>query len=725
MTVNAVNRSIPSVRSNELNAKNAAVAGFDDAVAEAAAKAGIILKRPADDHRTAQEIIDANPLLKNLGNQGNDDVDGDGNPDGVKDMLKKRVGDFETDADAAYRAAQVLEHVEKFDENGNVIAGSDVGNGRIDGFTSSGDARHGTEAGRLQDFGKYGFSDLRGELNHATAPGDDEAVRKQAEELGIVWQRPEGDKRSAQDIIDANPVLKNLGNQSGVKDMLKDRVGDFEHDADAAYRAVQVLNHVEKLDENGDKIVGGDIGNGSIDGFTNSGEARHGTEAGRLQDFGKYGFSSLKGRLNDPATAGSDQQARKDAEALGFKWQRPEGDKRSAQDIINANPLLKNLGNQSRVKDMLKERVGDYENDADAAYRAAQVLDRVVMFDENGNRISGGDVSNSSIDGFTNSGEAQNGTEAGRLQDFGKYGFSVFKGLPSTDEISSYNDFLKNNPGADDGSKKVAKYAAILGDYFDSIKGKTGSGDALTAADIKAYREQNPQLSDEAKETLDFWSQPGMLDQLDMAGDNPALNKADGKIGAQNITNWLAKGAPTNAAELSSMLRDAAFLQIGSSDTSGIGKDIFDHPEKYTVEQRAAAVRELQILRERVQAGVASGLWDDTGRVWIANEARVNPDPTKVLADINTKLGKLTSDPDLQAYIKKQLPIALQNIVNSAPSLKSALQTELDSFKNGGGGDKNPLNIKKGKDGKDSSLVDRLTAYSMTLDTLHSALGLG
>src|SRR5262245_27001323 len=89
------------------------------AEAEAAKKAGITLERPADDHRTAQEIIDGSPLLKNLGNQGNDDADGDGNPDGVKDMLRQRVGDFEHDADAAYRAVQILEHVEKFDENGN------------------------------------------------------------------------------------------------------------------------------------------------------------------------------------------------------------------------------------------------------------------------------------------------------------------------------------------------------------------------------------------------------------------------------------------------------------------------------------------------------------------------------------------------------------------------------------------------------------------------------
>ena len=385
--------------------------------AEQARDAGIRWERPEGDDRSAQEIIDDSPLLKNLGNQGD-----------VKDMLRDRVGDFEKDADAAYRAVQVLEHIEKLDERGNRVASNDVDNGRVDGFTSSGEARHGTEAGRLQDFGKYGFSHLKGELRDVTTVADDPEARKNAEAVGIEWERPAGDDRSAQDIIDDNPLLKNLGNQSGVRDMLKERVGDFEHDADAAYRAVQVLEHVEKLDGDGNRIIGDDIGNGSINGFTSSGEAKHGTEAGRLQDFGKYGFGHLKGELKQVSRAADDEQAREMAEKLGIQWKRPEGDDRSAQDIIDDNPLLKNLGNQSGVKDMLKERVGDFERDADAAYRAAQVLEHIETLDGNGDVIAGKDVANGSVDGFTNSGEARHGTEAGRLQDFGKYGFAHLKG---------------------------------------------------------------------------------------------------------------------------------------------------------------------------------------------------------------------------------------------------------------------------------------------------------
>ncbi|MGH6859673.1 MAG: type III effector HrpK domain-containing protein, partial [Phyllobacterium sp.] len=240
-----------------------------------------------------------------------------------------------------------------------------------------------------------------------------EQAQKTAKEAGIFWERPKGDDRSAQDIIDDTPLLRDLGNQSGVRDMLEERVGgDIETDADAAFRAAQVLEHVEKFDEGGDRIVGDDVDNGRVDGFTKGGDAKHGTEAGRLQDFGKYGFSNLKGELNDVSAAGGDTEAREQAEKLGMDWERPEGDDRSAQDIIDGSTLLKNLGNQSQVKDMLKERVGDYEKDADAAFRAAQVVDHIEKFDGDGKKIVGGDVGNGRVDGFTKGGDAKHDTEA-------------------------------------------------------------------------------------------------------------------------------------------------------------------------------------------------------------------------------------------------------------------------------------------------------------------------
>ena len=108
-------------------------------------------------------------------------------------------------------------------------------------------------------------------------------------------KRPEGDTRSAQEIIDGDPTLKNLGNQSDVKDNLKKQVGDFETDPDAAYRASAVLQHIKSSATSGGKERSGDVtNNGKIEGFTKDGDARRGTEAGLLQDFGRQGYSILK-----------------------------------------------------------------------------------------------------------------------------------------------------------------------------------------------------------------------------------------------------------------------------------------------------------------------------------------------------------------------------------------------------------------------------------------------
>lgn len=108
-------------------------------------------------------------------------------------------------------------------------------------------------------------------------------------------KRPEGDTRSAQEIIDGDPTLRNLGNQSGVKDNLKKQVGDFETDPDAAYRASAVLQHIKSSATSGGEERSGEVtNNGKIEGFTKDGDARHGTEAGLLQDFGRQGYSILK-----------------------------------------------------------------------------------------------------------------------------------------------------------------------------------------------------------------------------------------------------------------------------------------------------------------------------------------------------------------------------------------------------------------------------------------------
>lgn len=513
-----------------------------------------------------------------------------------------------------------------------------------------------------------------------------EQAQKSAKDAGIAWERPKGDNRSAQDIINDTPLLRDLGNQSGVRDMLEERVGgDIRTDADAAFRAVQILEHVERFDENGDRIAGKDVDNGRVDGFTKGGDAKHGTEAGRLQDFGKYGFSNLKGELNDVSSVGDDKEAREQAEKAGIKWELPEDDKRSAQDIIGDSPLLANLGNQSGVKDMLKERVGDFENDADAAYRASQILDRITMYDDKGNSLSGSDVSNTSIDGFTKSGEAKHGTEAGRLQDFGKYGFDVIKDAKKPEDISSYKDFLKANPDADETSKTLGKYAAIIGENYDAIKGKTGSGEYLTTEALKKYMDENPQISTDFKEALNFWSQPGAFSKLETA-NSPLQSGPDGKLGAADLKSWMETQAPKDSGSAITLISEVANANITADvDTSKLGADVFEHPENYSAAEKAAVLQDLLKGQSLITEGAAAGMWkDDYGKVSIANSVSGHPDPQKLLQDVNEHISILEKDPEVVKYLNENSAKQVDALFKNNEGLKTAVEaTYKDDIKSG------------------------------------------
>lgn len=548
-----------------------------------------------------------------------------------------------------------------------------------------------------------------------------EQAQQQAKDAGILWERPSDDKRSAQDIIDDSPLLKNLGNQSGVRDSLEQRVGgDIETDADAAFRAVQVLEHIEKFDGDGNRLAGKDVDNGEINGFTGGGDAKNGTEAGRLQDFGKYGFETLKGEMDNADAVGDDDNARADAEKAGIKWELPEDDERSAQDIIEDNPVLKNLGNQSGIKDMLKEQVGDYEKDANAAYRASQVIDRVVMYDEEGKALSGEEVSNTSIDGFTKDNEARHGTEAGRLQDFGKTGYSALSSPGTSEEIGSYKEFLEKNKNADEASKTFVKYAAILGENYDAIKGKVGQDGKLTADDLKRYMDENPQIGDDLKEALNFWSKPGAFSQLETAAD-PLKFKPDGKVSSDDISNWIKNEAPKDANSAVNFLSGVASSNaVGDVDVSKLDKDILENPDKHSTEEKAAALQELLAAQQLVMKGAEAGMWgDDYGKVAISNRARTHPDPKEILQDLNGQISVLENDPEVVKFLNENVSKQMSTLLEDNPSLKDALEKNYEDIKSGDALDKLwDTHTKDGKTDQQAALAEFYTSAGLHQEML-------
>lgn len=508
-----------------------------------------------------------------------------------------------------------------------------------------------------------------------------EKVVEQSRAAGIQWELPSHDQRTAQQIIDDNPLLKSVGGRGDreeAKNNLIAQVGDYTKDPDAAFRACQVLEHIETYDANGDRLASNDIGNDYIDGYTSSNDARHGSEAGRLKDFGKFGFSNLKAELHQERSPEQDAATREQAEQLGILWELPPGDERSADDIIQSNPLLKNLGNQSDVKDMLKEQVGDFEQDANAAFRATQVLDRLTMYDVNSNLQSGDGFFNSRIDGFTKSGEAKHGTEAGRLQDFGKLGFDALPPLKKTDDIGSYKEFLKANPDADDAAKQIARYAALLDENYDAIQRSTGADD-VTAQTLADYRNKNPQLGDELKQALDFWAQPGAFAVLDNA-KSPLEQSVDGKISRGDVQAFIKNTAPKDGGAVGTLLKAVAEGNLlNQVDTSELGQDVFENPGNYTAEQKAAVLQELKIAQQLIVQGSGAGMWkDDKSQVAIANNVRSHPDPQKLLDDVNKNVAILEKDPEVVKFYNESVTGELAKILKGDDGLKDALQSTYD-----------------------------------------------
>lgn len=682
---------------------------------------GIEWERPKGDDRSARDIIHESPLLRDLGNQ-----------QGVKDRLKDQVGDFDKDADAAYRAAQVLEHIETFNSKGKSQAKSDkFGNEQIDGFKAEGTIEdRDNEANRLRDFGLEGFDSLKGEFkdrpqivkdqrHEDSGPvKDEDKAREQAKEAGIKWERPKGDDRSAGDIIKQTPVLSGLGDQSDVKKMLKERVGDFEKDANAAYRAAQVLQHIERFDGEGKQRVGKEVGDGIVNGFTKSGEAHHNTEAGRLQDFGKYGFENLKGKLPDRDSVKDDKQARERAEALGIEWERPDGDDRTARDIIAESSLLRDLGNESGTRDMFKDRVGDYETDADAAYRAKQVLERIEQFDGKGKRVTGDSVGNNDIDGFSDSKEARPNTEAGRLQDFGKNGFESLVGEPT--KLKGYAD---KNKDADEASNKIVEYASLLHENFGEIKKATGAKDFLRVDDLKEFKEKTPDLSDEFKEALDFWTNPGSFAKLETSVDK-ARYSADGLLTKEDITHWIDNSAPKDAKSALAFVLDAA---DGSSvygvDTQKFDNEIFKNPEKYSPKERAAVLRDLQEAHDLVTMGESSGMFEQSHvRKKIEDRAGVVGTPDEVRAEIESRMEALSKDPEVAEFMNDASANVLKNLVGDNKGLKKALSQAYDDEVKSGNFLKDVWPDGSGKD-KAGSQTEALAQFSQLGKGYQAALG--
>ena len=441
--------------------------------------------RPDGDNRSAEQIIKANPSLENFTSTQY--------PPGFKEKLYRQVGDWtlnnpdpKSRADAAYNAAKVFNYMTSgFDSRTyNSPAGSSITHGEQVGYPPS----EGSNAELLGNFLDNGYSVLKDPFLEKLTPRErainaenrekyiknkiqqtptapaPEQPDKDSGNKGVGTEkntsyapasasgRPPGDHRTAEHIIKDNPILNNLPG-SIPKEALFKHLGNWtssnpdpEKRADAAYNAARVFNYIDGTKVAEPTRSDQRQGDGEINGETVSPlpppfdevTIEKNSEAERVKEFSEQGYGALGNHGTPLASDNEKIITQKPTSPSG----RPIGDTRSAEQILNANPivarffeLMDNNPHFSKTLEQLKALVGDWtesnkdpESRANAAYNIAKVANYIdaqpnlYRLDDAFSGAGPGDLL-----GFTSRG-ANPGTEASILIDFSEHGYAALPG---------------------------------------------------------------------------------------------------------------------------------------------------------------------------------------------------------------------------------------------------------------------------------------------------------
>lgn len=257
---------------------------------------------------------------------------------------------------------------------------------------------------------------------------------------------------------------------------------------------------------------------------------------------------------------------------------------------------------------------------------------------------------------------------------------------------SAYDKFLKNNPDASELAKENARSAALVmanislvssaGPAMQGENQRANNG-SLTTDNLNAIKGDKA-LSSELTGAAGYWSNPGMWNVLDPAGDHPATARDDGIVQQHNLGKWLEGQAPKDDHGVLMMLSNASVRgSLAGVDSSALGKDILEHPENYDGKTKAAAMLEITDARVRLQASdkVDGDLY---AGITADYEYQLNPTKSKVMQQLDDAIAKLAADPDVQEFLRLNQGQGMRDIVAQSPAMKQALQHSQDSRINSG-----------------------------------------
>src|SRR5471032_1095860 len=251
---------------------------------------------------------------------------------------------------------------------------------------------------------------------------------------------------------------------------------------------------------------------------------------------------------------------------------------------------------------------------------------------------------------------------------------------------SAYSKYLTSNTGDKGGiALATAKSAAIL---MANQSLAAASGSAMNPGNNQrenfgAIRQDNLQalasdtaLSTDLTGAAGLWSRPGMLHALDIGGDDHATYHADGVVLAKNIGAWLTSVAPGSDNAALAFLDGAATRSASADvDTSKLTADVLANPQNYDGKTKAAVLTQLTDAKTRLT--ISNYEQNDTGLYdkYTAPNEGLNPNSVKVSAQLQNSINQLMADPDVQSFLASSRGPGLQDLVNSDPDLKLAVQS--------------------------------------------------
>ncbi|MCF5748014.1 type III effector HrpK, partial [Pseudomonas tremae] len=156
-------------------------------------------------------------------------------------------------------------------------------------------------------------------------------------------------------------------------------------------------------------------------------------------------------------------------------------------------------------------------------------------------------------------------------------------------------------------------------------------------------------------------------------------------------------------------------------NTDALNKDVFEHPQNYTAEQKAAVLQELKAAQSLIIQGSGAGMWkDDKSQVQIANNVSSHPDPQKLLDDVNEHIATLEKDTEVVKFYNDNAASELSKVLEGSDGLKNALQSTYDNeIMTGKGLDKLwDANTKDGKTDQQTALAQFYSSAQSVQESL-------